>query len=39
MNQPDWTTEVIDGGHDLMITEPLLLSEALSQVAKSTTKN
>jgi pimeloyl-ACP methyl ester carboxylesterase len=39
MIQPDWTTEVIDGGHDLMITEPVMLSEALSQVAKSTTKN
>jgi pimeloyl-ACP methyl ester carboxylesterase len=39
MNQPDWTTQVIDGGHDLMITEPVLLSEALLQVANSATNN
>jgi pimeloyl-ACP methyl ester carboxylesterase len=35
-NEPGWTTQVIDGGHDLMITAPALLTEALLQVANST---
>jgi pimeloyl-ACP methyl ester carboxylesterase len=30
--QPGWTTEVIDGGHDLMITHPLELSDALRKL-------
>ncbi|MBL8380023.1 MAG: alpha/beta hydrolase [Burkholderiales bacterium] len=33
--QPDWTTEVIDGGHDLMITHPLELSAALLRIGAS----
>jgi pimeloyl-ACP methyl ester carboxylesterase len=32
-NQIGWTSEVIDGGHDLMITEPLALSAALQRIA------
>lgn len=35
MQHPDWTTLVIDGGHDLMVTEPARLSDALLQVAAS----
>ena len=35
IQQSDWTTQVIDGGHDLMVTEPALLSDALLQVAAS----
>jgi len=35
MRDPGWTTEVIDGGHDLMITQPAQLSDALLQVASS----
>jgi pimeloyl-ACP methyl ester carboxylesterase len=33
--QPEWTTQIIDGGHDLMITHPLELSDALQGVAAS----
>ena len=32
-NQSGWTSEVIPGGHDLMITEPNVLSDALQRVA------
>ena len=35
-SQADWTTEVIDGGHDLMVTHPYELSTALNRVAQST---
>lgn len=31
-----WTTEVIDGGHDLMVTHSNELSNALDRVARST---
>lgn len=36
-SQSDWTTEVIDGGHDLMVTHPTELSMALERVAQNTT--
>ncbi len=32
-SQPDWTTEVINGSHDLMVTHPIELSLALDRVA------
>ncbi len=32
-NQPGWTSEVIAGGHDLMVTEPNALTAALQRVA------
>ena len=32
-NQSGWTSEVITGGHDLMVTEPKALSESLQRVA------
>ncbi len=35
-SQDDWTTEVIDGGHDLMVTHSNELSNALDRVARST---
>jgi pimeloyl-ACP methyl ester carboxylesterase len=35
-SQSDWTTEVIDGGHDLMVTHPNELSTALDRIARST---
>jgi hypothetical protein len=34
-SQPDWTTEVIDGGHDLMVTHPNELGTALDRIARS----
>jgi hypothetical protein len=33
--QPDWTTEVIAGGHDLMVTHPNEVRQALDRVAAS----
>lgn len=35
-SQSDWTTEVIDGGHDLMVTHPAELSMALDRIARIT---
>lgn len=33
-NEDDWTTEVIAGGHDLMVTHPTELSMALDRIAE-----
>jgi hypothetical protein len=38
-SQSDWTTEVIAGGHDLMVTHPIELSMALDRIARSTTSD
>jgi hypothetical protein len=38
-SQPDWTTEVISGGHDLMVTHPTELSMALDRIAQNTTSH
>ena len=38
-NQTDWTTEVIAGGHDLMVTAPDDLSKALQRISAISTRH
>ncbi len=37
--QPDWSTEIIAGGHDLMVTHPKELSQALQRIADAAKGN